>query len=189
MSETATKANSAKAAAMTKSYRSSLIFRVMMPTPVFVPLWHLTKHAPPRPAVTAVTNFPICVGLIHALRVSGLAVASEGLEDEEREPNHRKSDECCCHRGRGNEQRVEAFRRNLAQHGILAWLIRGALKPPQSAPSVCEPSHTQSVFECRSAAPAQESYPQEPIGSRQLGRRGACSNPRGGARRPWTYAL
>ena len=37
-SETATNANSAKAAAMTKSYRSRLIFRIMMPTPVFVPL-------------------------------------------------------------------------------------------------------------------------------------------------------
>ena len=36
ISETATSANSAKAAAMTKSYRSSLIFRVMMPTRFFV---------------------------------------------------------------------------------------------------------------------------------------------------------
>jgi hypothetical protein len=40
------------------------------------------------------------------------------------------------------------------------------------------PSHMQSLG----------SYPQHRIVPRQPRRRGACSRPWGGARRPWTYA-
>lgn len=66
------------------------------------------------------------------------------LKNEDREPDHRESDERSRDRGRCEEQRVETFRRDPAQHGILAWLIRGAPKSPYSPPFVSEPGHTPS---------------------------------------------
>jgi len=45
---------------------------------------------------------------MHLARVSGL-IASEGLESEERDPNHRKGNDRGRNCGCGHEQRVEAF--------------------------------------------------------------------------------
>jgi hypothetical protein len=70
MSETATNANSAKAAAMTKSYRSSLIFRVMMPTPFFVRIG--IYKARPRPyRCDCCHEFVDTRDIIRVSRVSG----------------------------------------------------------------------------------------------------------------------
>jgi hypothetical protein len=111
---------------MTKSYRSSLIFRVMMPTPVSC-LVGSKKHVPAGPAVTAVTNFAIG-GRPDASSAYPGSLHRRGLVDEERDPNHGKGNDRGRNCGCGHEQRVEAFRRNIAQHGVLAWLMRARLK-------------------------------------------------------------
>ena len=131
---------------MTKSYRSSLIFRVMMPTRfscVITP----RKHVPDRAAVTAVTNFAIGASS-DARSACTQTCPRRGapLKNEEREPDHREGDEHCRDRGRCEEQRLQTFRRNPAQHGVLAWLIRGAPKSPYSTPLVSEPGHTPRSF-------------------------------------------